>query len=82
MKMTIESSPLLAVPGQPPLCKRVITNSTGYNSTVFAGKEAQLDSGKKKQTKNPTVNNTQEISIDLCIVFFSKPGILTGFSHG
>jgi len=49
--MTIESSPLLAVPGQPPLRKRVITNSTGYNSTVFAGKEAQLDSGKNTPNK-------------------------------
>lgn len=35
----------LAVPGKLPNSKRVV-NSTGYNSTVFAGKEKQLDAGK------------------------------------
>ena len=35
----------LAVPGKLAQSRRV-TNSTGYNSTVFAGKEAQLDAGE------------------------------------
>ncbi|KAF5103043.1 hypothetical protein D0Z00_000021 [Geotrichum galactomycetum] len=73
MKMTVESSPLLTVPGQPPLCKRVITNSTGYNSTVFAGKEAQLDSGKNK-TNNPKTH--QRASDDKAIyIDTSIPGV-------
>lgn len=45
LKVSLDDKPThLAVPGKLEQSRRV-TNSTGYNSTVFAGKEAQLDAG-------------------------------------